>query len=359
MPFTFNKPAIHQNPYPSTEPPPKTIVSSGFLKMPMSSKPAAAQPHAIPLPYPAVEDLPEFAGNIDSSQLQPAARHYNATIASFGGHTYMAYRFETFEAVSKIGLCELNSEFAVIADKELDIPPEVATHYEDPRMTAVGESLILTFAHVKLGVPPICRQRMIVLGSIDRPDFDAIGCKGNVDAPFGNIAGIEKNWVPFELPNGSIGLVYSQKPRLVIDVPTKAGYWSQECTKTPPQSSLSGRTPPLRISPTHYLEFVGGHIPIQSRAARYWFGAQLFSVDQPHRVVRATPEPLVWGTEASMTIFSPRPFAGHPCCILPGGIIRDGTNGENVVISCGVNDSYIALLRYNLASLVEKMEDIL
>ncbi len=123
----------------------------------------------------------------------------------------------------------------------------------------------------------------------------------------------------------------------------------------PAASSLSGRTPPLRIDNDHFLEFVGGHTPCQPRNARYWFGAQLFQAAHPHAVVAATG-PLIWGTEASPTIFSPRPYAGHPLCIFPSGVIRHG--GDGVIVSCGVNDSYIALLRFNIGALLEQMQPV-
>lgn len=351
-----NQPAIHKSPFPPG-PKPRTIISSGFINgaPPLSSRPAAVQPHAIPLPFPAIEELPEFVANIDSAQLQHGARHYNASICRFGGHTYIVYRFETFDAVSKLGICELDSEWMVIGDKELNIPVEVATHYEDPKMTVVGDKLVVVFAHVKLGVPPMCRQRVAIIGTLADPSFARIGFLEEVPAPFGNIHGIEKNWAPFELPSGKMGLVYGQKPRLVIEVDTQAGHWTQQMIRAPRDSSLSGRTPPLRVSEEYFLEFVGGHIPFQQRAARYWFGAQLFTAAAPHRVVKATKEPLVWGTEASLTIFCPRPYAGHPCCIFPSGVMKDG---DDVIISCGVNDSYIALLRYNVADLIGGMEDI-
>lgn len=327
----------------------KTIVSSGFLAAPIV-RGAEHQPHSIALPYPAIEALPEFAGVIDSGRLQPASRHYNGSICRWNNRTFLAYRYEQFDAVSKVGLCELDSEFTVIGDTEIPIASMEAVHYEDPRLTVVGSQLILQFAHVRLGVPPICRQRMVELMVLPGADF-RVRVEDEIPLPFGG-HGIEKNWSPFELPNGAIGLVYGQSPRLVIEVPTRAGAWSHATTIKPEGSSLSGRTPPLRINNDSFLEFVGGHVPCQPRNHRYWFGAQLFQAAHPHHVTASTG-PLVWGTEASRTIFSPRPFAGHPLCIFPSGIMREG---DDVIISCGVNDSFIALLRYNVAELLEKMQ---
>lgn len=330
----------------------KLILSSGFIQQtPVRS--AEHQPHSIALPFPAIEALPEYAGTIDSKRLQPAARHYNGSICRYAGRIFLAYRYEQFDAISKVGICELDNEFRVIRDAEVRISALEAVHYEDPRLTVVGQRLILQFAHVRLGVPPICRQRMVVLAETDAHLFDLGEVVDEIPLSFGG-TGVEKNWSPFELPNGNIGLVYGQKPRLVIEVETRAGAWSHAVSPTPPGSSLSGRTPPIRINNDYYLEFVGGHVPCQPRNTRYWFGAQLFHVEHPHHVKSATP-PLVWGSEASLTLFSPRPFAGHPLCIFPSGVMLEG---EDVIVSCGVNDSYIALLRFNVAALLEKMQPV-
>ncbi len=335
--------------------PPNLVVSSGFLPTIRRSPPAESQPHSVDLPYPAIEELPEFAGRIDSSRLQPACRHFNGSIARFGGHIFLVYRLETFNAVSKLGIAELNSEFAVVADKELELPEEEGVHYEDPRLTVMGNQLVLQFAHVKFGLPVVCRQRMVIIGNFPECAMQGIRPFEEIPLPFGNIHGIEKNWSPFVLENGAAALVYQQRPRLIIEVVSRAGHASTKVMRTPPSSSLSGRCPPLKISDEHYLEFVGGHIPCHRRATRYWFGAQLFTAAAPYAVVKATKAPLVWGTEASPTLLSPRPHAGHPACIFPSGIMREG---EYVIVSCGVNDSYIALLRYHIPTLLAQMEDV-
>ncbi len=325
------------------------VAITGPLYSNNANGPAEIQPHSIALPHPAIEALPEYLGTIDSRLLQPGARHYNGSICRHGSRVFMAYRFEQFNAVSLIGIAELNADFSVIRDQLAPIPLEDSVHYEDPRLTTVGDNLVLQFAHVRLGVPPVCRQRMAIIGT----GRDGFTFEKEIPLTFGG-HGIEKNWSPFELPNGNTGLVYGQKPRLVIEVETRAGHWSHELAPAPEGSSISGRTPPLRITDGLYLEFIGGHVRSAHRNTRYWFGAQLFQAGQPHRVVAATG-PMVWGTEASPTLYSPRPHAGHPLCIFPSGVMIEG---EDVIVSCGVNDSYIALLRYNLTELLAKMNPV-
>ncbi len=325
---------------------PKLIISSGFLP-PNPIRSAEHQPHSIALPFPAIESLPEYVGTIDSRALQPGARHFNGSICRHGDGIFMAYRCEQFDAISKVGICELDAGFRVLRDAMVPIPEEVSAHYEDPRLASIGGRLILQFAHVRFGVPPLCKQRMAVI------DPDSFAVVEEIALPFGS-QGIEKNWSPFEMTDGGIGLVYSQKKRLVISVASRAGAWTNHAPVVPQGSTLSGRTPPLRISNDSYLEFVGGHMPCQPRNARYWFGAQLFQAAHPHGVT-AFVGPLVWGTEASMTLFSPRPFAGHPLCIFPSGAMLDG---DDVLVSCGVNDSFIAILKFNIKALIAQMTPV-
>ena len=122
----------------------------------------------------------------------------------------------------------------------------------------------------------------------------------------------------------------------------------------PPESSLSGRTGPLQVTPHLYLEFVGGHVKFQNRGTRYWFGAVVFDAKTPFRVMGCTRDPLVWGSEASPTIFNPLPRGGHPVCILPAGAMLDESK-ENVFVSAGVNDSYNVILKFNIKELLHSM----
>lgn len=308
---------------------------------------ATLPPFCIDLPYPAIEDLPEFAGRIDSGALSHGIRHYNGSICRVGVRTFMAYRVESYRAISSVAVCELSSEFTVIHDQVLrPATDNPETHIEDPHMAAIDGRLYVMVANVVRGFPSICRQRLF------KVDQDTLEIVAEVDVPFGT--GVEKNWTPFELPSGGIGIVYKQRPRQVIEAATKRGFTTPEVAVAPKDSSLSGRTSPLRISADHYLEFVGGHVKFTEtrRGTRYWFGAVLFEAREPYNVIGWTSEPLVWASEASPTIFNPMPGGGHPVCILPAGAILEENGGLHVLVSCGVNDSYIALLRFDLERLL-------
>lgn len=336
----------------------------GRTRFPVNDTP----PAEIPLPVPSIESLPEYLGAIDPKTLSEGARHYNGSVAKVDGRIFMAYRFETYSARSRVGLCELaligcgleDGVYEVRRNVTLELEGDPRAHAEDPHMACVGGRLHLFFAHVVLGIPCVCRQRLVII------DPDTMGVVSEERVSIGDYHSIEKNWQPFEDERGRLSVVYQQNPRTIISVPEKAlsqvnlppmapGKEQGPHDKPGAQRKVSGRTPPIRISDSEYLEFVGGHVPDFYRNSRYWFGAICFEAKAPYRVTRFTPQPLVWGSESSMTIHSPRPNAGHPICIFPSGVFLEG---GNVVVSCGVNDSFICLLRYNMEALLKGMMQI-
>lgn len=303
--------------------------------------------HAVELAYPPVEEHPAFMARIDPGQLVPAARHYNPSICRHRGRVFMAYRAEGYNAVSQIAIAELDSEFLVRRTAVVPLPCELGEiHWEDPHLCEAEGKLWLMGLYIRLQIPPICQPRLFEINP------DTLRPKEELTLGFGNTGGIEKNWAPFELDKGSIGFVYKQRPRMVIDARTRAGFESDKSMPIPRGSSLSGRSGPVRIG-ANYLEFVGGWVRINTnRVGRYWFGAQMIRGEEPYDVIRATPEPLVWGSEASPTLFGNRPGCGHPCCVFPAGAIIEG---DSVIVSVGVNDSYCTLMRFDLPALLAGM----
>jgi predicted GH43/DUF377 family glycosyl hydrolase len=300
--------------------------------------------------HPPIERLPEFMGHISASGLNPACRNFNGAICEYQGRFVMAYRSEAYSALNSVWMAELNSEFAPVACVKINIPADPGVNYEDPRLAVVGGRLHLIVAHVKFGIPNTCKQRLFVLGEDWQPIQE-------IEVNYGNSqnGNIEKNWLPFELPNGGLGLVYSQRPHLVIDVASSIGHQTQGVKAWGYGKSMNGRTTPLRISESYYLSFFGGHIKHDFRGARYFVGAQLFRAAAPFDVLFATRNPLAWGSEFSPTVLSARPGSGHPCCLFPAGSVQ---SGSDIIVSCGVNDSYIALLKYSIPELIAKMEPV-
>jgi predicted GH43/DUF377 family glycosyl hydrolase len=305
-------------------------------------------PDGMPIDHPAIETLAEFFGRIEPSVLPPACRTFNGSLCRNGDLRLLAYREEDWHGMNRIVMAQLDADYAVTATHPIALPPEKGVHFEDPRLALVDGRLILFCAHVRFGVPNVCRQRAWVLDAAgQRPERE-------ITLPFGRTepGTVEKNWMPFELPDGGLGIVYSQRPHVVIEVETRRGHTTPGLMGWKHGKLLSGRTPPLRVSPDYYLAFFGGHVKHDWRGTRYFIGAVLFATRPPFAIEAATPEALAWGSEASPTLVSSRPGSGHPLCLFPAGIAREGTE---IIISCGVNDSYNALLKYSLPALLNGM----
>jgi len=302
--------------------------------------------HEIRIDHPAVESHPNFLARIDPRDLVPAARHYNPSICRFDGRTLMAYRAEGYTAVSRVAVAEFDDEYRVTGNTFVDLPTYPGdAHWEDPHLCVADGRLYVLALYIRLRMPPVCRPRLFRLDARAQVDEE-------IPVPFGRMGGIEKNWTPFELQHGGVGIVYQQAPRVVLEVATSAGHTSPGVPIAPKGASLSGRAGPVRWQ-GGYLEFVGGWVNIGApRVGRYWFGAQMVEGAPPYRVLAYTPKPLAWGSEASPTIHSPRPGAGHPCCVFPGGAVIEG---DDAIVSLGVNDSYCALMRFNVRELIAGM----
>lgn len=320
-----------------------------------------AMVHSIKLDFPPIEKSPHFLARINPSELVNAARCYNPSICQHQGRFFMAYRAEGYNAISKVAIAFLDKDLQVKTNGYVGgyVPlpdcPEQDAHWEDPHLASIGGRLYLMALFIRLVTPAVCFPRMFVI------DPATLDVEEEVKMTFGKHGGeqkancIEKNWTPFELPNGKPAFVYTQRPRLVVEVESRIGHESPGVPIAPTGCTISGRSSPIRLNEDFYLEFVGGWMRIPSRHGRYWFGAQLFEAKPPYRVTAYTPEPLMWGSEASPTIHSPRPNAGHPCCVFPAGAVLDSSD---VVLSVGVNDSYCCLLRFSLSELLGRMVNV-
>lgn len=335
---------------------PMQLVTDHTQSSKLGGHPGNLPPGGLVLTYPAVEQLPEFLRTIPNEQLLPGCRAFNLSICQApDGRILGAYRLEHWNGMNTIAVAEMDSlGFSVIRNHPITFPADgnKGAHWEDPRLAVVGGQLLLICAWVVFGAPTICRQRLFMLD----PDLHVAG---EIVLPYGRAmeGHPEKNWMPFETPEGGLAIVYAQRPWQVIEHPSKAGIEGPGLTGwRMPGKYLSGRTPPLKLPGGRmYLAFFGGHVRHDYRGARYFMGALVFSADRPYGLVMATPEPLAWGTECSPTLLSSRPASGHPCCLYPAGAILQG---EEVVVSCGVNDSYNALLTYRLTELLGKMSPV-
>ena len=301
---------------------------------------------------PPIEELPEFVRRIEG--LFPCCRAFNGSLCLFRDKWIFAYRVERYDGINRLALAFMDEGGEVLANQWLSMPDETGSdHWEDPRLCVVGGRLVLACAYVRFAPMTFCQQRMFWLdGRTFQPVEEVEGLN------FGQNHGsgcIEKNWMPLELPDGALGLVYNQRPHVVVDVATRRGYTTPGLMGWRHGKLLSGRTPPLRVNPDYYFAFFGGHIKHALRWGRYFIGAHLFESKPPYRIIAATPDPIAWGSEASPTLYSSRPGSGYPLCHFPAGA---AVLGNTIWMSSGINDSYNALFRYDLSKLIAGMRAV-
>jgi predicted GH43/DUF377 family glycosyl hydrolase len=310
---------------------------------------------------PAFSDLPGYAGRLDASKLQRGMRHYNPSICRVPGELFgrrgnvtmmlCAYRVQNSEGISSVGIAQLGNKLQVVFDTAL-VVPDVGpkTHVEDPRLIVVDGRLLLFVVQVDYGSSYHFRQRCFVLATRDG-EANAIAIGEELPLAFGrNGKGVtEKNWMPFQIHGGGLGLVHSLAPEFKV-IEAGSGTWhTSSGVKRWRWGSISGRTTAVRYGDDTMLAFVGGHMPHAKRRRLYWMGAIVFSARAPFTLLGISREPLVWASEFSPALLNPYDNNWNPLCIFPAGLVRE--NNDQVLLSVGVNDSFCEFLRIDLADL--------
>jgi len=165
---------------------------------------------------------------------------------------------------------------------------------------------------------------------------------GNGSFPAGAEALPQKNWCPFPLPDGRLGILYHHNPHTVLSM----GDWGETPREyvTPgldPALWLWGEprcsTPPVPIDGLYLTLFHSStfayHHPKCGPRMRYHVGMILFDDEPPYRILYHSRKPILSGSNLS---FCPD---GHPPCIFPGGLILNPETLEALVVA-GLNDAY-------------------
>lgn len=276
---------------------------------------------------------------VPTEDLAPAVRAYNASVADFHGRRLMAYRQEPDRHFrSRIRMAEL-SDGHVIGDRAVEIP-EISPgleSLEDPRLFHHDGGLWIawTAAHYS-GTEWTCRQRY---GRLDEA-----GTRWKVAAPltpqYGRNGGTskEKNWQFFSAGGGRLFVQYSPSHVIELHGERVIGEWKDKPLPWK-WGKPSGGTPPMPFAPGRLITFFHSfeHDPAQAR--RYNFAALVIEDAPPFRRVSCSAVPLVIASEHDPL---PAEKIWQPACIFPCGAVKDG---DDWLISAGVNDERIALLR--------------
>ncbi|WP_194409372.1 hypothetical protein [Microbacterium cremeum] len=191
--------------------------------------------------------LERFARRSDIDALETTAREheltnvFNASLAVFGGSTFIAFRAESFP-----GERPFRAYVAEYVDGReaalLDMTSEDAGHgvkTADPKLVELGDALYVTYntGNVHVGENDIYLQRVAPApGPAQR-------CVLAARRP------VEKNWGFFTSPDGSVGVLYSLAPAKVLELAAGTLGEDEELVFTPriEEAELPHRFPRLHI----------------------------------------------------------------------------------------------------------------
>lgn len=274
------------------------------------------------------------------------ARHYNPAIARIGGELVMVWRVQNAEGYSRIVWSRLRKQGGALKQgiiHELALPAPAKAHLEDPRLVQIGERILLFIAEVVYGATFTFVLRCFELDA----DF---AVRAEIPLPYyDNGRKTQKNWMPFELPGGKLGLVYSLRPHIVIAHDDAGQIHATPGIPRWKWGTLSGRTNAVRLDESRYLALIGGHCPHPRRKSVYWVGAYTFAAAAPHAVLGVSQVPILWASDQDPAVLNPFDPNWNPLVVFPAGLVLDG---DAALVSLGLNDSYCALMRWPLEELL-------
>jgi len=294
--------------------------------------------------FPSITTSPFYAGKI----VMPAkfaalgVRHYNPSIADFQGKRWICWRVEYEDGLNRLALGELQG-LKIVKPKLLKFGEGEQPSAEDPRLFVLnGNELMLQFTDVDWHKDrnPEVQLKFCTILDMER------GALGTEVLPLiaGNGERITKNWTMFEAATRLMAHEWPEKGG-VLNLETLERHFTPPCHY--PFGTFSGRTPALKIG-DRYLAIGGGHAPHETATHRCYITAYTFAAKPPFEILEVSAKPLMYASDDDDSIVSPRDGKHAAPTIFPAGLILDG---EDLLLSAGVNDSWMCLLRIPMKAL--------
>jgi predicted GH43/DUF377 family glycosyl hydrolase len=169
----------------------------------------------------------------------------------------------------------------------------------------------------------------------------------------GKDAGMEKNWLWFFHEN-RLHMVYKAEPHVVAEFDSQCKFVREH--KTGEDGKLKwewgiirGGTPPVRVG-NEYLTFFHSSLSTGDQYhRRYYMGAYTFEAQEPFRITRITPEPLLAGSWQDRWAKN-KPLVVFPC----GSRLKNNT----WLVTMGVNDLDCAWMEIPHPDLEERLQSL-
>jgi hypothetical protein len=273
--------------------------------------------------------------------------HFNAGLIDFNG-LHLLSRKAISEGSGESNVCvtplDTNTFQPLAEPRQLSLyHPFAATSREDPRGWIHEGLPRVAFT----GVDHAQRVRM-VYAELDA-GFNPTKVHGiNYGGP------VEKNWTPFSIGPRQF-FVYSIRPHRVLEVVGSEVVATYETPNPFPWSGrhLRGGAPPVLLpgGDRYGVCFHGCDAPAIQNPAERWEQGRVYNVGYyefeatpPFRIIRQSPDPLLWAKDDEIQ----RPAYGTARVVFPcGAVLRDG----RWLVSAGVGDRYSEVMEWNLFDL--------
>lgn len=234
----------------------------------------------------------------------------------------------------------------------IEVPQSRGQHFEDPRVCEHDGRYFLSACNFIIHPDRTWTGAHQVLLEVSEEwrvlrRFDPI--YGNNGKGVRHNKGDEKNWLWF-WHGGELHMIYQTRPHIVTR-------WDNTCCvaeefvtyEGSPNWTMGhprGGTAPVRVG-DQYFCFFHSSTPWTHLQRRYHVGAYSFDAAPPFRIRQMTAKPILSGSQSD-------PWAkGKPLVVFPCAALFDGNEW---VVSMGVNDLVSAWLRIPHAKLLKRLE---
>lgn len=247
--------------------------------------------------------------------------------------------------------------------KPLGRPQRLIADGIDPRVIRIGPRVFVFYALIERDAQGVIDGSCVCLAEFT-VDADLWTCVSVFKLPKAPITGHtstdaqanwEKNWVPFAIDDGRIGLLYSHEPWDVLTLNVEAGASPKlEALDRGPSlgwdfGTIRGGTPPVPYDDDHLITFF--HAAQVSGSRRlYTVGACVFRATAPYSPVLQTQFPLLTAPYKSVATRFGWGFAGSVFFPLGAERIEAGYR-----LICGLDDGEIATFVIDHAALAARL----
>ena len=334
-----------------------------------------------PTVYQQANELGGTFTRITNGLPKTAVANFSPSVLKHKGATLLAWRYQPepfcfladmkyfyYNSVpTEVHIGQLLTDNTVVAAKKIRNKPHRLS-LEDPRLFLTPDDELYcqlitssyasrwdTTKHAMAKNPKVCVGAVDEFGELQNAVYPPIG--DNLTA-----GKAEKNWCFFS-DHEQLRLLYSTLP-LVIKTPGESDkVIDSECLKrvTGPHATFNS-TAPLKLEDEWLVFFHWKHMAVETLDAKphlvYHLGAYCLD-KQLTKITRMLKEPMFSGSTndelITWTDCVGNAVSNQPACILPFGCFED--DGE-LVMSLGVNDSFMGIFRTSVINLLTLMEPV-